>query len=192
MRQSWSTSNIEKTTNLILPNDISGGLVEGDQPQLWPLFPGLEAGQDRQHRSDPRPRRQEAHVTRVWDLGQGEVTHVVTEAHLLPGPQPPEAGGHGSIRVDLDQEAEAGVTLGGDAVDVRDWGVGSEYLCVLDHCPDVDMMTHRNTELTRGWRREDEQSGVVSHEAGLHHGPLSVGGGEILNKDESNYTLLCN
>ena len=106
---------------------------------------------------------------------------MVTDGYHVPGTELTKPGGHRAVRIDLDQEPEAGVTLHIEAVEVSDRGVGPEYLRVLDHCPDVDMMTHGDTELTRGeGRGEDQQLGVVRHEAGLLHRPLSVGGGQIL------------
>ena len=107
---------------------------------------------------------------------------MVTYGHQVSGDQSAETRGHCAIGIDFDQEQEAGVILSGDdAVEVSDGGVGTEYLRVLDDCPDVNMMTHGDTELTcGGGRGEHEQLGVVSHGADLLHCPLSVGGGEIL------------
>ena len=103
---------------------------------------------------------------------------MVTNGHQVPEAQLTKARGHRAIRINLDQEPEVGVTLRGEAVEVSDRGVGPEYLRVLDHCPDVDVMAHGDTELTRSQGRgEDQQLSVVRHEAGLLHRPLSVGGG---------------
>ena len=173
--------------NLILPDDVSDISVKCYEPQSWPLFPGLQRGQDRDHRGEAGPGRQQRHeaVRGVRELRRGECSGQQRVAHTDLGPraQAGEVRGQGpGLGIDLHQELEAGARKAAAWGQLGDGCVAAHDLRVLDHGAQLHVVSGRHVLVTRGGRRQDQVDGVVGHVARGGHGPRPICYGDILKR----------